>query len=145
MYSFLPGRPSKSLIFSQLCTFVPSFCLSFIADLTGPSDELNTTRLPTYLHFVPAGALLCQSLCLLGPARRQAQCASHFLGIFSGCVTHQTDRIVDLPPTTVAASYLPMTSHAATPICAPMCLPICWTTLQQDVFTAPCNDVGSIL
>ena len=39
----------------QICAALPSFCKAFIEDLVGRSQDLNATRLPTYLHFVPAG------------------------------------------------------------------------------------------
>ena len=51
----------KAAAWLQVCTFLPAFCTAFIEDVVGKSHDLNATRLPTYLKFVPAGApfLLC--------------------------------------------------------------------------------------
>lgn len=56
--SFLPCTAGSSLVFSQICTYLPSFCQAFLRELAGQSHSLNTTRIPLYLNFLPAGALL---------------------------------------------------------------------------------------
>lgn len=56
--SFLPCTAGSSLVFSQICTYLPSFCQAFLRDLVGPSQSLNSTRIPLYLNFLPAGTQL---------------------------------------------------------------------------------------
>jgi hypothetical protein len=56
--SFLPCSPGSSLVFSQICTYLPSFCQAFLQELAGKSQSLNASRIPLYLDFLPAGASL---------------------------------------------------------------------------------------
>lgn len=59
--SFLPCTAGSSLIFSQICTYLPAFCEAFLQEMAGHSQSLNSTRIPLYLNFLPAGALLLAS------------------------------------------------------------------------------------
>jgi pimeloyl-ACP methyl ester carboxylesterase len=82
--SFLPCTAGSSLVFSQICVHLPSFCISFLQDLVGKSESLNSSRIPLYLNYLPAGTLSFQKLLLYLtipyciPKMSTAVCIDHF-------------------------------------------------------------------
>ena len=54
---FLPQRPAASDVYGKLCGQAPTYCLQAIEAICGYNDaNINTTRLPLYLSYTPAGA-----------------------------------------------------------------------------------------
>lgn len=75
--SFLPCTAGSSLVFSQICTYLPSFCEAFLQELAGHSRSLNSTRIPLYLNFLPAGVLLVYMRLLAWHSMLQTQVCRH--------------------------------------------------------------------
>lgn len=67
---FLPQRRAASDLYGKMCAQAPTFCLQAIEAICGYNDaNINTTRLPLYLSYTPAGAqiafeqVLCSCAC----------------------------------------------------------------------------------
>lgn len=55
-HEFLPARKATADIFGDVCRASPLACLSVITAICGfNQDNLNTTRLPTYVAYAPSG------------------------------------------------------------------------------------------
>ena len=55
---FLPQRLAASDLYGRMCSETPTFCLQAIEAICGYNDaNINSTRLPLYLTYTPAGQL----------------------------------------------------------------------------------------
>lgn len=79
---FLPQRQAASDLYGKMCAQAPTFCLQAIEAICGYNDaNINTTRLPLYLSYTPAGAqfafeqVLCSCAC--GLSSYTTNCASN--------------------------------------------------------------------
>jgi pimeloyl-ACP methyl ester carboxylesterase len=55
-HEFLPARKATSDIFSEVCTATPLACTSILTAICGFNPQnINVTRLPTYVAYAPSG------------------------------------------------------------------------------------------
>ena len=56
LHEFLPSQQLVAALEGALCAVQPALCVSFLAALCGYNpDNINSTRLPLYLSYTPAG------------------------------------------------------------------------------------------